>query len=450
MASSSSKGLFWWFTCDSDNNTLMFACTNRPGQFPVLEVSLGEVTTIDVKISTDEDDAEEEILASLPLHRYKAVDKTFSSLENRKSRSNFLTDLHDTLDSLHLQFARLEDDIPAVNSKPTQKTKTKFVHKSLHEELRIMREAHPESGAAARQTFLNTSNRLWRKKVMPLLGFNPAKHEGTFGGSFKEQIYLSTLPECCFDLVIDIINSHEAGLLHQSNRKETTIKPGLFKHLVSVKSEVVVHRHLSQLNSGLVNLPEFRKQTRNIKVQSQSQNSTSNGPTVRRLQNEILRLKSRVEELEELVERNQIPDQDVYEFEDTDFSLREQDVEDTIQNEELELDVIPDTPTGSQVRTIPETPSTSKATSSRKRNKEGELLNILDRLRERAEKTQEDEQTEEIQVYSKGEKVSAYYTIDKKWYDAVITAVLKEGYRIKYVLDGFREVIKDTALLKKM
>ena len=24
------------------------------------------------------------------------------------------------------------------------------------------------------------------------------------------------------------------------------------------------------------------------------------------------------------------------------------------------------------------------------------------------------------------------------------------GYRIKYVLDGFREVIKDTALLKKM
>lgn len=39
-----------------------------------------------------------------------------------------------------------------------------------------MREAHPESGAAARQTFLNTSNRLWRKKVMPLLGFNPAKH----------------------------------------------------------------------------------------------------------------------------------------------------------------------------------------------------------------------------------------------------------------------------------
>lgn len=56
MASSSSKGLFWWFTCDSDNNTLMFACTNRPDQFPVLEVSLGEVTTIDVKISTDEED----------------------------------------------------------------------------------------------------------------------------------------------------------------------------------------------------------------------------------------------------------------------------------------------------------------------------------------------------------------------------------------------------------
>ncbi|XP_052084908.1 uncharacterized protein LOC127722102 isoform X1 [Mytilus californianus] len=311
-----------------------------------------------------------------------------------------------------------------------------------------MREAHPDSGAAPRQTFLNTSNRLWRKKVMPLLGFNPAKHEGTFGGSFKEQIYLSTLPECCFDLVIDVINSHDAGLLHQSNRKETTIKPGLFKHLVGVKSEVVVHRHLSQLNSGLINLPEFRQQTKDIKLQHQSQNSTPSGPTVRRLQNEILRLKSRVEELEELVERNQTPDQDVYEFDDTDLSLREQDMEVTIENEEL--DVIPDTPTGSQVRTIPETPSTSKATSSRKRNKEGELLNILDRLRERAEKTQEDDQTEEIHVFTKGEKVSAYYSNDKKWYDAVITAVLKDGYRIKYVLDGFREVIKDTALLKKM
>ncbi|CAC5410729.1 unnamed protein product [Mytilus coruscus] len=114
-----------------------------------------------------------------------------------------------------------------------------------------------------------------------------------------------------------------------------------------------------------------------------------------------------------------------------------------------ELDVIPDTPTGSQVRTIPETPSTSKATSSRKRNKEGELLNILDRLPCR-KKTQEDDQTEEIHVFTKGEKVSAYYSNDKKWYDAVITAVLKDGYRIKYVLDGFREVIKDTALLKKM
>ncbi|XP_052097920.1 uncharacterized protein LOC127732776 isoform X1 [Mytilus californianus] len=392
--------------------------------------------------------AEEEILAGLPLHRYKAVDKTFTTLENRKSRSNFLTDLQDTLDSLQLQFARIEEEIPAAKSKPTQKTKTKFVHKSLHEELRIMREAHPDSGAAPRQTFLNTSNRLWRKKVMPLLGFNPAKHEGTFGGSFKEQIYLSTLPECCFDLVIDVINSHDAGLLHQSNRKETTIKPGLFKHLVGVKSEVVVHRHLSQLNSGLINLPEFRQQTKDIKLQHQSQNSTPSGPTVRRLQNEILRLKSRVEELEELVERNQTPDQDVYEFDDTDLSLREQDMEVTIENEEL--DVIPDTPTGSQVRTIPETPSTSKATSSRKRNKEGELLNILDRLRERAEKTQEDDQTEEIHVFTKGEKVSAYYSNDKKWYDAVITAVLKDGYRIKYVLDGFREVIKDTALLKKM
>lgn len=392
--------------------------------------------------------AEEEILAGLPLHRYKAIDKTFTTLENRKSRSNFLTDLQDTLDSLQLQFARIEEEIPAAKSKPTQKTKTKFVHKSLHEELRIMREAHPDSGAAPRQTFLNTSNRLWRKKVMPLLGFNPAKHEGTFGGSFKEQIYLSTLPECCFDLVIDVINSHDAGLLHQSNRKETTIKPGLFKHLVGIKSEVVVHRHLSQLNSGLINLPEFRQQTKDIKLQHQSQNSTPSGPTVRRLQNEILRLKSRVEELEELVERNQTQDQDVYEFDDTDLSLREQDMEVTIENEEL--DVIPDTPTGSQVRTIPETPSTSKATSSRKRNKEGELLNILDRLRERAEKTQEDDQTEEIHVFTKGEKVSAYYSNDKKWYDAVITAVLKDGYRIKYVLDGFREVIKDTALLKKM
>lgn len=392
--------------------------------------------------------AEEEILAGLPLHRYKAIDKTFTTLENRKSRSNFLTDLQDTLDSLQLQFARIEEEIPAAKSKPTQKTKTKFVHKSLHEELRIMREAHPDSGAAPRQTFLNTSNRLWRKKVMPLLGFNPAKHEGTFGGSFKEQIYLSTLPECCFDLVIDVINSHDAGLLHQSNRKETTIKPGLFKHLVGIKSEVVVHRHLSQLNSGLINLPEFRQQTKDIKLQHQSQNSTPSGPTVRRLQNEILRLKSRVEELEELVERNQTQDQDVYEFDDTDLSLREQDMEVTIENEEL--DVIPDTPTGSQVRTIPETPSTSKATSSRKRNKEGQLLNILDRLRERAEKTQEDDQTEEIHVFTKGEKVSAYYSNDKKWYDAVITAVLKDGYRIKYVLDGFREVIKDTALLKKM
>ncbi|CAC5393351.1 unnamed protein product [Mytilus coruscus] len=212
-------------------------------------------------------EAEEEILAGLPLHRYKAVDKTFTTLENRKSRSNFLTDLQDTLDSLQLQFARIEEEIPAAKSKPTQKTKTKFVHKSLHEELRTQ-------------------------------------------------------------------------------------------------------------------------------------------------------------------------DQDVYEFDDTDLSLREQDMEVTIENEEL--DVIPDTPTGSQ------------ATSSRKRNKEGELLNILDRLRERAEKTQEDDQTEEIHVFTKGEKVSAYYSNDKKWYDAVITAVLKDGYRIKYVLDGFREVIKDTALLKKM
>lgn len=32
---------------------------------------------------------------------------------------------------------KILDDIPAVNSKPTQKTKTKFVHKSLHEELRV-------------------------------------------------------------------------------------------------------------------------------------------------------------------------------------------------------------------------------------------------------------------------------------------------------------------------
>lgn len=35
--------------------------------------------------------------------------------------------------------------------------------------------------------------------------------DGTFGGSFREQIYLATLPECCYEELLHIFEAFKNG-----------------------------------------------------------------------------------------------------------------------------------------------------------------------------------------------------------------------------------------------
>ncbi|XP_062610109.1 uncharacterized protein LOC134271899 [Saccostrea cucullata] len=262
---------------------------------------------------------------TVPLEAYKTVESGFRSLKDIASRRKFCDELNAVLAKLKIAFAddvshldssgelftpadcilqtdseldsTVEESPASSASSQDASTSRKYVHKELEEEVKIMRDAHPQSGKVGRREFLKTGDVAWRRKCEVLLAFRPKVHAGTFGGSFREQIYLSTLPECCFEELQGIFAAFKRGDI-PTMRNTKSIKPGLFALLVGEKREVEVHHHLSNLANGLVSLDQFRKDISSLKkTRSNEESMQEIKRENRRLRDENAKLKDQLEEM---------------------------------------------------------------------------------------------------------------------------------------------------------
>lgn len=387
------------------------------------------------------------------LDSFKVVESGFKCLKDTTSRRKFCSELKEVLQKLKIAFCddaqsdssgelfspsesilEISDIHDSIASTPTldevtkephpvETKKKKFHHRTLKEEIEIMRNAHPQQGKVSNRDFLETSNTKWRRTCEALLGFDPSKHDGTFGGSFREQIYLATLPECCYEELLHIFEAFKNGHI-PTTRATSSIKPGLFAQLVGDKREVEVHHQLSNLASGIVSLEQFRKDLQASRINRNTEDSVTG------LKNENSRLRQENKRLREEVARLK--------------ARKENDVDPY-----SELDVTPETQRNKSVDESVGKKKTDQGRTSSLRCKESELQQAWDILNTMVNNAEEAEETESETVevsFNKGDEVDAFYSPEKRYYRAKILGKRKrpEGYRVKYVEDGFVEVIKKT------
>ncbi|VDI75575.1 Hypothetical predicted protein, partial [Mytilus galloprovincialis] len=72
--------------------------------------------------------------------------------------------------------------------------------------------------------------------------------EGMFGWTFREMLYVATLPHSCFDIVKDLEDSMTQGMVRFSF-KTTQMTGGLFQSFVGFKEERPVRFALHQLQN---------------------------------------------------------------------------------------------------------------------------------------------------------------------------------------------------------
>ena len=91
--------------------------------------------------------------------------------------------------------------------------------------------------------------------------------QGPFGSSFREQIYVSTIPASCFDIVKDLDQAFKDGDVKTSVKK-TIMTGGVFQCAVGLKDEVKLADILADLTNGDLSLGEFREKAKKLKVNS--------------------------------------------------------------------------------------------------------------------------------------------------------------------------------------
>ena len=74
--------------------------------------------------------------------------------------------------------------------------------------------------------------------------------QATFGGNFREQIYCSCLPACCWEELKLVFRAKDNSTL-LANNVFKEVKAGLFRHFVGVRDEPRIHRLLSSSVVGL-------------------------------------------------------------------------------------------------------------------------------------------------------------------------------------------------------
>ncbi|CAG2209608.1 unnamed protein product [Mytilus edulis] len=85
-----------------------------------------------------------------------------------------------------------------------------------------------------------------------------------FGGTFREMLYVATLPHSCFDIVKDLEDSMTQGMV-RSSFKTTQLTGGLFQSFVGFKEERPVRFALQQLVNGTTTMKEFRGKGKSLK-----------------------------------------------------------------------------------------------------------------------------------------------------------------------------------------
>ncbi|CAG2221014.1 PHF20 [Mytilus edulis] len=205
------------------------------------------------------------------LDSWKTVDKDFQSLAGLTSRSKFISTLQTVLEELNIDFYDVNDtsndgasgsssEIPL--QQPAKKPKYKH-NNSFLEEVQIMRELHPKKEDYVYNQFWDSSHKEWRQLCASSLGFERGM-EGTFGGTFRERLYVSTLPQSCFDIVKDLEDSMTQGMV-RSSFKTTQLTGGLFQSFVGFKEERPVRFALQQLVNGTTTMKEFREKGKSLK-----------------------------------------------------------------------------------------------------------------------------------------------------------------------------------------
>lgn len=153
---------------------------------------------------------------------------------------------------------RIENDD---DTKPKSKgKKTKFFHRlTFMEEVKVMRQLHPDENSAKDHEMLDTSNRTWRREAERELHFT----QGHFGGSFKEHISVACLSRRCFELAQQIMEAYSRWELKQQTNNK--INRMMFAQLPGVRSEDVIFEHLTKLKTKKISKAEFNEELKIFK-----------------------------------------------------------------------------------------------------------------------------------------------------------------------------------------
>ncbi|CAC5380763.1 unnamed protein product [Mytilus coruscus] len=201
--------------------------------------------------------------------------------------TKYVYDVHDTCND-GASGSSLETPLQQPAKKPKYKHNNSFL-----EEVQIMRELHPKKEDYVFNQFWDSSHKEWRQLCASSLSFERGM-EGTFGGTFRERLYVATLPQSCFEIVSELEDSMTQGMV-RSSFKTTQLTGGLFQSFVGFKEERPVRFALHQLVNGTTTMKEFREKGKSLKITNRLQNDTEESRQTRIIQQqgeEIISLKA--------------------------------------------------------------------------------------------------------------------------------------------------------------